>query len=76
MEFIPILFESFEVAIIIGLLVMTLLMFGAVLPMTYLKSLEIKNMDVNGRKKNDINLVLLHNFAISDDAYCFSHSIK
>lgn len=30
MEFIPILFESFEVAIIIGLLVMTLLMFGAV----------------------------------------------
>lgn len=30
MEFIPILFESFEIAIIIGLLVMTLLMFGAV----------------------------------------------
>lgn len=30
MGFIPILFESFEVAIIIGLLVMTLLMFGAV----------------------------------------------
>lgn len=30
MEFIPILFESFEVVIIIGLLVMTLLMFGAV----------------------------------------------
>ena len=30
MKFIPILFESFEVAIIIGLLVMTLLMFGAV----------------------------------------------
>ena len=30
MEFIPILFESFEVTIIIGLLVMTLLMFGAV----------------------------------------------
>jgi len=29
-EFIPILFESFEVAIIIGLLVMTLLIFGAV----------------------------------------------
>lgn len=75
MEFIPILFENFEVAIIIGLLVMTLLMFGEV-PMTYLKSLEIENMDVNGRKKNDINLVLLHNFAISDDAYCFSHSIK
>lgn len=30
MKFIPILFESFEVVIIIGLLVMTLLMFGAV----------------------------------------------
>lgn len=30
MGFIPILFESFEVAIIIGLLVMTLLMFGAI----------------------------------------------
>lgn len=30
MEFIPILFESFEVVIIIGMLVMTLLMFGAV----------------------------------------------
>lgn len=75
MEFIPILFESFEVTIIIGLLVMTLLMLVQ-LPMTYLKSLEIENMDVNGRKKNDINLVLLHNFAISDDAYCFSHSIK
>ena len=30
MEFIPILFESFEVTIIIGLLVMTLLMFGTV----------------------------------------------
>lgn len=34
MGFIPILFESFEVVIIIGLLVMLLLMFGAV---TYLK---------------------------------------
>lgn len=30
MGFIPILFESFEVVIIIGMLVMTLLMFGAV----------------------------------------------
>ena len=30
MEFIPILFESFEVVLIIGLLVMILLMFGAV----------------------------------------------
>lgn len=61
-----------EVVLIISLLVTALLK----LPMTYLKSLEIENMDVNGRKKNDINLVLLHNFAISDDAYCFSHSIK
>ena len=76
MEIAAIILKILLIILLMGLLVMIFLMFGAILPMTYLKSLEIENMDVNGRKKNDINLVLLHNFAISDDAYCLSHSIK
>lgn len=75
MGFVAILLKGFEVILIIGLLVMILLMFGAV---TYDLFKIVRNQKY-GRKrkeKNDINLVLLHNFAVSDDAYCFSHSIK
>lgn len=75
MEMAAIILKILLIILFMGLLVMTFLCLVQ-LPVTYLKSLEIENMDVNGRKKNDINLVLLHNFAISDDAYCFSHSIK
>lgn len=50
MGFIPILFESFEVAIIIGLLVMTLLMFGAV---TYDLFKIVRNRKYGRKRKEE-----------------------
>ena len=62
MEMAAIILKILLIILLMGLLVMIFLMFGAIVYDLF----EIVR----------INLVLLHNFAISDDVYYFSHSIK